>query len=291
MVDKAVPPGNLAFAEARPLTLNDVGALLALAEERAVKGPFATADGGMLYVIPDGMKTVPVAPLDAALPGFVTQAETMVEPASFIDYLIKFKSSTAICRASLSERRVVAVLDYHGQARMGETDAAVPGRGKHVVTLSCAYDDDYAKWRKVLGGYLGQQEMITFIEDMIHTIAEPAAADLLEAFSDVEIERAVKFKSRRNDKNGNVTFTYEEVDGETKRIGSFTMPDHVTIVAPIFQGGIAVALVAKVRVRMEKGDLQIGLAVPGLSVLERDAFRSIGESVREKTATPVFYTA
>lgn len=276
--------------ELLPLLPADVAGLLTLAEERAVRGPYARPDGSAFFVVPSDMRTVEVPALNLALPDHVTQTETMIEPASFIDYLIAFKSPTAICRASLGQCSVVAVLDYHGRAReVG--DAAVPGRGRHVVTLGCPHDLDYAKWRKVLGEFLPQDKMIAFIEDMIHTVAEPAAADLLEAFADIEIDRAVKFKSKRNDKNGNVTFTYEEVDGETKRAVQFTLPDHIMIVVAIFQGGPSIALTAKVRVRMDKGELAIGLAVAGLDKIEREAFRSIGEEVRERTGAPVYYVA
>lgn len=268
----------------------EVAALLRMAEARAVHGPIPLPDGGLGYVIPEGMALTRIAPLEPALPDHVRQEETFIEPASFIDYLVRFRSAEAICRASLSGRRIVAVLDYHGQAR-AEQPHAVPGRAQHVATLQCPFDVDYDKWRGKFGKFLEQKEMLEFLEDMIHTIAAPPAADLLEAMGDIEIERVVKFKSYRNDKNGNVSIGYEEKDGDRTRSGEFSLPDHVDIVVPIFQGGPSVLLTAKLRLRMKDGDLGLGFSVPGIEVKEREAFRAIGEDVRNRTAVPVFYAA
>ncbi|HEV7278411.1 MAG TPA: DUF2303 family protein [Devosiaceae bacterium] len=271
--------------------LGEVAQILAIGEDRAVRPPVVNPDGSITHFVAEGMRAHTVPALDPALPTFVTQSETMIEPKSFTDYIVQFKSPTAICRASLGQNSIVAVLDYHGRAREGG-DVAVPGRGAHVATLKCPFDVDYAKWRAVFGKFLDQQKMVEFIEEMIHTIAEPAAADLLEAMGDIEIERVVRFKSARNDRNGNIKFAYEEQDDSgTTRGGEYSLPEHVVIVVPIFQGGNPVSLTAKLRHRMDKGELTLGLAVPGIENLEREAFRSIGESVREQTSTPVFYVA
>lgn len=273
-------------------SFGDIAVLLEEGRKHAVHTAVATAeDGSTIHFIGKDVQAFKVPAVNPVLPDAVKQTEVLIEPDSFKDYLIKFASPTAICRASEKLRTITAVLDYHGQARSGDRETARPGLSQHVVTLNCPWDVDYEKWRKVLGTFLEQELMIAFLEDMIHTISEPAAADLLEAMSDIEISRSVKFKSKRNDKNGNLTIGYEEVDEGGARSGEFTLPDHISIVVPIFVGGNAIQLVAKLRVRMDKGVLGIGFAVPGLEKLEREAFRSIAEDVRKATATPVFYVA
>lgn len=258
-----------------------------------VSKPHKLPDGGEVIFVGDGLKAERIAPLDAILPARVTQAETVVEPASFIDYVTQFKSTTAICRASLGRNNITAVLDYHGRAR--ETgDGAVPQPLSHTVTLQCPFDLDYAKWRAVFGNGLGHQAFAELLEDMAHTIAEPAIAELMDAINDLKIDRQVRFKSGRNDRNGTVQFTYEEVDTEGKPSaagGRLNLPQEVKIVVSVFQGSDPVELVAKLRYRMDKGVVAFILAVPGLDKIERDQFRRIGEDVRAKTNTPVFYTA
>jgi hypothetical protein len=272
---------------------NEVDSYLALLAGKFVSQPFETQDGGA--VVFHGRELVPhaVAPLNPVLPEFVTQTETVVEPESFKQYLIDFKSDNAICRASLGQNKIEAVLDYHGNARMGEASAAVPGRGRHVVTLLCPYDLDYAAWKKVFDKPMLQTAFGNMLDDLIHTIHEPPLADLQEAIDTLQIERSVRFQSRVNRRNGNVTFAYEEVEegssAGTGEGGSVSLPEVVKIITPIFQGGPPVELVAKLRYRMEKGVVFFILTVPGLDKLERDHFRNIGEDVRSSTGTPVFY--
>lgn len=282
--DTAAPAGELLPLLSLPA---DLQALIDLGRTTAVNGPIDLPDGSVGYILGEGMHVEKIDALNPKLKEYVTQAKTFVEPKSFIDYLIQFKSPTAICDASLGQNKIVAVLDYHGRGRE-TTDAAVPGRAAHVVTLNCPWDVDYEKWRGIFGRFIEQKPMIEFIEDMIHTIGSPPAADLIEAMGNVEIERVVKFRSAHNDRNGNIRFTYDEQDGGT---GEFSLPDHVDIVVPIFQGGNPVQLTAKLRHRMKDGTLVLGFAVPGIQNKEREAFRSIGEGVRTDTNTPVFYTA
>jgi uncharacterized protein YfdQ (DUF2303 family) len=268
----------------------DAEALLDAGRRFAVSPPVTNPDGSVTHFLGDGVKAHTVPGVDKVLPAHVAQAETMIEEASFVGYVTAYKSATAIARASLAQRSIVAVLDYHGRAREG-VDAAVPGHGSHVVTLNCPFDLDYAKWRGMFGKPHDQKQFAEFIEDSIHTIGAPPAADLLEAVADLRIERAVRFKSARNDRNGNISFAYEEIDGERVSGGEVTLPDHVEIVVPIFQGGPLQQLTAKLRFAMDKGVVAFRLVVPGLDKIERDAFRAIGARVGEATGTPVFYTA
>jgi hypothetical protein len=264
------------------------------ARELFVSDPIARPDGSAVVLASEGLKLHELPALNPALAEFVKQTEEIVEPISFIDYLIQFASKTAICRASLGKHRIDAVLDYHGRAREGERDPAVPGRSAHVATLLCPFDVDYAKWRPLLTGdqVLPQKKFVEFLQDMIHTIRHPAASDLIEIAQDLSIDRIVRFRSAVNDRSGNVRFTFDEQDeGGGPHNGEFTLPEHVDLVLPIFQGGDTYELQPRLRYRMEGGNLVLGLKLPGIETKEREAFRKIGETVREKTKVPVFYVA
>jgi hypothetical protein len=272
----------------------DVVALLATGKDTSVSDPVSNPDGSRTYFLGEGIHAHKIEPLNKTLPDRVSQVETVVEPASFVDYVTQFKTSTAIFRASLSKNTIEAVLDYHGRAREADRDHALPQPLTHKITLNCPFDVDYAKWRKVFGQPLKQGEFAELIEDMIHTIAAPPASDLTEAINDLKVDRAVRFKSGRNERNGTVQLTYEEVDAEgSGDIGSgrIGLPQEIQLITSIFQGGPLVNLVVKLRYRLERGTISFILAVPGLDKIERDHFRTIGEDVSTKTGTPIFYTA
>lgn len=259
--------------------------------DKFVSEPYALADGRSVVFHAAGLKAHEIAALNPALPDFVSQRETVIEPESFIDYIRTFKSKTAICKASLNGNKIDAILDYHGAARMGDRDTALPQRQAHVVTLECPFDLDYAKWRELFGSWLKPKQLATVIEDLIHTIGTPPAADLLDAVNDFKLDRVIRFKTARNDRSGTTSFAYEEEDAEGTHDGKVTLPQEMQIIVPIFQGGMPTEIIAKIRYQMEKGVLLFSIVVPGIDQIERMAFRSIGEKVRTDTVTPVFYTA
>lgn len=98
-------------------TRGDVEVALAAIAGSFVSSPVTLPDGGTRHFVGSELKVHDAPPLNPKLPEFVTATETVVEPVSFKDYIIGYKSETAICRASLGRNEIVAVLDYHGSAR------------------------------------------------------------------------------------------------------------------------------------------------------------------------------
>lgn len=257
--------------------------------DKFVSPPHVLQDGSTVVLRGAGLVAERFAALNPVLPERVSQSETMIEADSFIAYVIQFGTPTTINRASLGKNQIEAVLDYHGRSRESG-DFPVPQRMQHRVTLQCPYDLDYAKWKAVFGEPLEPKDFAYLVEDMIHTIGTPPAADLLEAVNDFKLERSVRFKTARSDRGGTISFGYEEVDSEGGGDGTTKLPQVIEIIVPIFQGGNPIQLLAKVRYQMERGKLVFILAVPGLDQIERTTFRNIGERVATETKTPVFYT-
>lgn len=270
----------------------DLAAIVHIGEARAAPEPRTNPDGSITHFIAEAMKTVTVPALNPVLPDSVHQTEVFIEPDSFIQYLQQYASSQAICRASLGGNKIEGVLDYHGRAREN-AEKAVPSRCAHTATLNCPFDVDYQKWRPLLEGkFMKQKDFIEFMQEMIHTVHQPAAADLLDIAGDVSIDRVLRFRSARNDRSGNVSFVFDEQDGEGgAQGGEVKLPEFVEIVAPIFQGGIDMRITARLRYRLDNGALLLGVHWPGMDKHEREAFRTIGERVGKEAAVAVFYVA
>lgn len=286
-----MPPAQNQTTESR---IADSVQLIDRASSLFVSPTIERPDGSALVLASERLTEIEIPALNPVLRDHVVQAEELVENASFIAYLVAYASKTAFCRASLSQNRIDAVLDYHGRARTSDTDAAVPGRCTHTATLLCPFDVDYAKWRPILLGekMLLQRDFIEFLQDMIHTVHAPPAAELLEVAEDLAIDRVVRFRSASNDRNGNVKFTYDEQDeGGGPHNGEYKLPEHVQLILPIFQGGNPQVLEPRLRYRMKDGILMLGLKLAGIETKEREAFRSIAEKVRADTKIDVYYTA
>jgi Uncharacterized conserved protein (DUF2303) len=273
----------------------DVEVALDALGDKFVSAPIILADGRTILLHSATLRLHEIAALNPVLPDHVIGSEVVIEEDSFIAYVLQFASSTAVCKASLAKNQIEAVLDYHGRAREGGeavNDGAVPQRLAHKATLQCPYDLDYAKWKAVFGKPLEPKTLAYFVEDMIHTIGTPPAADLLEAVNDFKLERVVRFKTARSDRSGTISFGYEETDveGGGEHDGTIKLPQEIEIIVPIFQGGNPIQLKAKLRYVMDKGKLSFILAVAQLDKIERDTFRNIGERVARETKLPVFYT-
>lgn len=281
---KAVPgaiPGDLMASAA------DLAAILALGGNVLVSEPIIEPSGDTLIFVGKDLQSHVIPALNPVLPEFVDARETFVEPDSFVEYIKTFKSSRSVAIASLQSNSIRAVLDYHGPARMDARDTATPGTCRHVVTLACPWDPDYLRWRSIFNKDVPQTALMEFLEDMIHTIHAPLAGDLLDAVGNVELDRASKFKSARNLRNGTVQFIFAESEEPLV----VRLPEIITIVTPVFQGGNPQAIDVRLRYGLDRGALAFKLVLTGAEKLERDAFRSIGERVRTDTATPVFYAA
>lgn len=276
--DRARPRGDVEVA------LDDLG-------KKFVSEIYTRDDGARVVLHAPDLKPYELAALDPKLASFVKEAVEVVEPASFKDYILAFAGPAAVCFASLNQHQILAVLDYHGRAREGEADEAKPNRKTHQVKLLCPWDVDYAKWREIFGTGMNQTDFANVLEDLVHTISEPAVADLAEAIDDLRIDRSVRFKSKVNRRNGSVQIAYEDVEEGGGEGGEMKLPEVVKIVVPMFQGGDLIQLEAKLRYNIDKGKVTFTLMVPGLDKIERDQFRRIGEDVRSATNTPVFYTA
>lgn len=103
----------------------------------------------------------------------------------------------------------------------------------------------------------------------------------------MSVQWASKFKSARNLRNGTVQFIFAESEAPLV----VKLPEIITIVTPVFQGGNPQTIDVRLRYGLDRGSLAFKLVLTGAEKLERDAFRSIGERVRTDTATPVFYAA
>lgn len=248
-----------------------------------VSEPIDTPNGGFAIFAADssgGMQKHTFDPLTPLISPAIAAKQTVNDPASFIEYVELFKGNGTVAFASTGSRSITANLDYHMAA-----DAA--GRDKHSVTLQCDLDPDYTTWRAAFDKLYAQERFADFLEDMLHTIARPAAADLLDAIRHVEIDRAIKVKSKIRQQDGTVQINYEEIDGQAQ--GHFILPQQVIIVVPVFNGTSPVTITANLRYVMEKGVIMFKLVVPGLTKIERDEFRKIGEEIAASNEIPVFY--
>lgn len=183
--------------------------------------------------------------------------------------------------ADAEKASITSVLNDH-------PDSADGGAGwrDHRVSLQLRVDDDWALWRKFDGQFMTHLQFAEFIESMLHTIASPAAADMLEISRTFQAKRNVEFKSGARLQSGDVQLRYEEsTSAQAGPKGDVDIPTEMQLALAPYLGTAAGIVMARLRYRIESGHLKLGYQLARPDLVERDAFLGVLAQVREKLDT------
>ncbi|ONI73104.1 hypothetical protein ALI144C_44960 [Actinosynnema sp. ALI-1.44] len=176
--------------------------------------------------------------------------------------------------ADIESGRVTAVLDDHAHV-------SLPGWRSHTAHLALQPDPDWQAWTKLDGQLVDQLQFAEFLEQRMHSIINPAAADIYEVATSLQAKRTVAFRSGLRQKSGDVTFTYDEqTTAQAGQKGQLEIPDQFVIRAAPFAYVAPVELTAKLRYRISSGDLRIGYQLLRPEEIRRDAFSVIVGEIR-----------
>lgn len=255
-------------------------------------------DGGFGFIVPDGFKLEKVPPLLAPLTG-IKATPRMDDAESFVNYINRYKTVASVIFADLKTNLMTAVIDYHHGSTSNQAGADQPVKdtlGKpdyttHRVAHPCPWTIEWARWRAVDGQNIKQADLAVLLEEMLYTIAAPEGGALLEIAAELKVEREVKFKQGTKLADGTVSIGYEETDQTSTKAGKITVPDLITIVCPVFQGGEVRSFQARLRYKIDRGELTFKIAIMNRQNGEQAAFQSVVSAVSDATGQPVFYGA
>ena len=219
-------------------------------------------------------------------PRNIDRALAVHDASSLMDYATTFKNEHTRMYADVQKFRVVAVLDDHGPA--------APAWCDHKATLACRFDPDWEKWRDNDRKQMSQTEFAEFIEDQIEQIVSPddsgmpTGAQMLKVATSLEATTDVKFKSGIRLASGQRQISYlETVDGSAGEDGKLDIPEEFSISVAPFEGAKAYTVPARLRYRIQGGQLVMFYALRGRERFERQVFGEILEQIREGTKLPV----
>jgi uncharacterized protein YfdQ (DUF2303 family) len=183
--------------------------------------------------------------------------------------------------ASHESWRVTAVLNHH----RGEHTAW----GDHRAVLHLKATTAWERWA-ALNGRLGPQTTFAqLIEDGIEDIVEPAGAEMLELAQSFQAHTRVEFKSQRRLDNGETQFTFvEEVDARAGQQGTIQIPKEFVLGIAPFEGCDPYKVVARLRYRLNGGDLQIGYQLVRPEDIQRAAFDDVVGRIESETELTAF---
>lgn len=221
-------------------------------------------------------------------PEFVHRQVTLLDVASFIDYLSVntyggetkepsvpvgdgYAHATGGLEvwANVDDRKVTAILD------------GFDGLRKHTATLTLKTSREWGEWLGIDGKMLAQADFAEFIQDHLSTIGAPDGALLVDICETLTGKTDVTWKSQSLGTNGQRRFTYEEtVEGKAGPKGDLSIPTELVLVLRPFQGSEAEQVSARFRYRMRDGHLTVGVKLAEPERVLEEAFNRIVAEVQ-----------
>ena len=255
------------------------------------------ADGGILVVETPGYRQRREYDWEAAhadIPERITRAATVLDVASFLDYLARNTTGPVDSDAASVE------LDYlHGSGSLevwADLDArkitgvldGLDGWRRHSVTLQLKLSREWTEWASIDGKLLSQVQMAEFIEDHLSTIAEPAGAVLLDVCQTLQAHTNVAFKQQGILANGQRQFRWEEtVEAKAGQSGNLTIPGELILVLRPFQGSDPVPVTARFRYQVREGALSMGIKLAEPDKALEDAFAGVVADIQAQVPVRV----
>jgi uncharacterized protein YfdQ (DUF2303 family) len=156
----------------------------------------------------------------------------------------------------------------------------VPGWRDHRVALRLRKTPEWEHWRKYDDQLLDQEKFAEVIEDGLLEIVDPAAATMLSIAETFHATVGVKYKSQNVLSTGQRQLIYEEdIQASAGVGGEITMPQEMTLGVRPFFGSPSVQVQARLRFRMQTGNLTLGYTLIRPEDIERAAYTLVKEEI------------
>lgn len=194
---------------------------------------------------------------------------------SLIDYVELHTTNETTIWIDQHKAAVVSVLDDHTS-----TD---PHWGEHRAVLQLRRTSEWQRWLEHSGQLRGQVEFAEHIEESLLDIYEPVGADLLEIAQTFHASVGGAFKQAHRLDSGAVQLEYtEEITAKAGRGGQAEIPATFALQIAPFIGEEAVQVVARIRYRVNSGQLRIGYTLERPDDVERDCITRLRERLTSK---------
>lgn len=212
----------------------------------------------------------------------------MHDPVSFAAYVTRLHAAEKATSlwADDKSRTIAAVFNDHEPIKG-------PGWRDHTATLTVRVDTDWQSWINNNGKLIPQVAFGEFLENQLHTIVDPPAADLVGIAKTLVGKRNLSFESSVRWESSDVAFEYrEETKAEAKaKAGKVEIPKSFKIRLAPFVGATAVEMVARLRYDITRECLSLGYQLTRPDRAEKEAFDRIVAQVGENTpeGVPVLF--
>lgn len=240
-------------------------------------------------IVPEGFKAEPIPHATLApLPDHIRQTVRLDDSAGFARYVNDHKDENTVIFAKAGDNGAAtftAIFDYHRKATTPASPLdSRPRHCAHRAVYACPFSIEWRAWFGVHGKPLAQEPFIDFLDANAGDIVEPSSADIRELALNFSCKTEVKFASSISRTVRGTQLTYQEdpqVGGG--RTGTIAVPDLVKLHLPVFEGGEAHDVDARVVWDPRGGALKITVQLQRVERLLRIALEELREEIAGTT--------
>lgn len=204
----------------------------------------------------------------------------LTTPASLTQYVNAHKMPGTEIYADWRRRMATAVLNDH--ASDDGSDRA--GWGDHRAALTLTTTPEWVAWSGNDAKWMTQEDFAEHILATASDVVMPSAADLMEMAETFVATKSVNFKSGSRLRDGQRQLTYVEViEAQAGPAGDVTIPESILLRLAPFDGAESVEMGARIRYRINDGQLRIGYVLDRPDLVLRSAFADVVAGVEADT--------
>ncbi|AMS02449.1 hypothetical protein SEA_ZIRINKA_50 [Gordonia phage Zirinka] len=201
------------------------------------------------------------------IPGVTASAEAgtrlVTDVPSFLAELVRYSIDPQFSTlwGDETKGRVEAIYNDHANDGAGLRD--------NRLRLELRADQDWTAWHQLSGQYLRQEEFGDRVEELLHTVVEPAQADLMEVIDSIRATSKGSFESKISRADGGQQLEYkEDVSTTAGKSGQLEVPKTVTLAIRPWEGLDTYKVEGWFRLRVQNGQLSLAIKLkPTRSIL------------------------
>lgn len=210
---------------------------------------------------------------------------------SFIDYM---KRHGSLANATIwgrtdfekNETHFIGIINDNGET------PAESGWRDHQASFKPRLSVEWKRWMDAAdGNSMTQGEFAEFIEknrqDIVSGEGLPSGGEMLEMATNFEANQDMKFKSAIRLQSGAVNMAFVQSDAD-QTVATMKMFDKFTIGIPVFLGGEAYKVEARLRYRIPGGNLKFYIDLTRTDRILDDATKGLSQIIADKTGKNVF---
>lgn len=214
---------------------------------------------------------------------------------SFISYVNRHKSAddaTVIyTRADYANGLVEfnCIINDHRPHRPGEQTQEWKDFAAYYIPYKSV---EWVRWTSRNKDPFSQFDFALFIEDNLQDIAAvegmPTAQQLLEMATKFQATMDMRYKSNIRTQSGGVNLTFVN-DDDAQTVESMKLFEKISIGIPVFWGGDAYRIDARLRYRVKDGGLKFWYELIREDKVMEDATKTMIDKIKADTGVPLFF--